>query len=171
MPETTQGSEHLESANFAQTSIKKIDAELVRMSQSSAGHIQAEEVDVRQGGIVKVDAGSLSVHQGGVILARTKNLNMENSSLVAGRAGEASFDSSQVGALYSPSVEMKYSKTNLMVAQRVSGGPIRSLILLAGKVDGPVNTYLDTPRTLLAGIAAGASLGMVLLLGRLLSRR
>jgi hypothetical protein len=171
MSEFSSGLEHFESINLSETSVQKVDAELVRMNRSAAEHIQAEEVEVRQGGVMRVDAGSMTVQQGGVSLANAKNLAMENSFLLAGRAEEARFDSSQVGVLYAGSVDMKYSKNNLMVAQRVSGGPIRSLVLLAGRVDGPVHTYLDTPRSLLAGVAAGVGVGIVLLLGRLMTRR
>jgi hypothetical protein len=171
MPETNIGPEHFESINISETSVQKVDAELVRMNRSAARHIQAEEVEVRQGGVMRVDATSLSVQQGGVSIARASNLKMDNSALLIGRAGEAVVESSRVGALYSPSVEMKYSHANLLVARQVSGGPVRAIVMLAGKVEGPVRAYLDTPRALLAGLAAGLGFGIVLLLGRQITRR
>jgi hypothetical protein len=38
-------------------------------------------------------------------------------------------------------------------------------------VDGPVDTVLDTPRAILAGLTAGIAFGLVYLAGRLLVRR
>jgi len=38
-------------------------------------------------------------------------------------------------------------------------------------VEGPVETALDTPRALLAGLAAGMGAGLVLLIGSLARRR
>jgi hypothetical protein len=46
-----------------------------------------------------------------------------------------------------------------------------TVILLAREVHGPVETVLDTRGALLAGLVAGVAIGMVLYVGRLLSRR
>jgi hypothetical protein len=61
--------------------------------------------------------------------------------------------------------------TGLLVAQQVRGGSIKTAVLLAGQVDGPVETSLDTPRALLAGLAAGIGAGLVLLIGSLAKQR
>jgi hypothetical protein len=59
----------------------------------------------------------------------------------------------------------------VMVARDIQAGSIRTGILLAGRVDGQIETVLDTPRTVLLGLAVGAAMGMVVLLGNILSRR
>jgi len=59
----------------------------------------------------------------------------------------------------------------VVVAREVHGEALRTVVLLAGRVDGPVETMVDTPRALLAGLAAGIGTGLVLVLFRLLLGR
>ena len=58
----------------------------------------------------------------------------------------------------------------LVVARQVQGNPIHTTVLLAGKVEGAVETTIDTPRAALAGLIAGITVGLVLFVFRLLSR-
>jgi len=55
--------------------------------------------------------------------------------------------------------------------QDVTGESIRSTILLSGNINGNVETVLDTPRAMLAGLTAGVAVGLVLFAGKLLTRR
>ncbi|MEJ2709589.1 MAG: hypothetical protein P8074_18405 [Anaerolineales bacterium] len=66
---------------------------------------------------------------------------------------------------------MRESSAGLVVSQQVRAEQVRSTILLAGQVNGTVETVLDTPRALLAGLASGVAVGLVLLAGNLLSRK
>jgi len=63
------------------------------------------------------------------------------------------------------------SRAGLVVAREVDGGPIRTGVLLAGRVHGPVEAAMDTREAVIAGLAAGAAAGVAFLLGRLLLRR
>ena len=53
------------------------------------------------------------------------------------------------------------STIGLLVAQQVQTTSVRTGVLLASKVEGNVDTYLDTPRALLAGVTAGVAMGLV----------
>jgi hypothetical protein len=57
-----------------------------------------------------------------------------------------------------------------LVGREIHAENLRTGILLAGQVNGPVKTMLDTPRAILAGLSAGAAVGLVLWVGQLLSR-
>jgi hypothetical protein len=49
----------------------------------------------------------------------------------------------------------------VLVAQQVQTSSVRTGVLLASKVEGNVDTFLDTPRALLVGLTAGAAMGLV----------
>ena len=63
------------------------------------------------------------------------------------------------------------TSAGVIVAQQVTGESIQTKVLLAGNVEGDVETMMDTNQALFAGVAAGAVIGMFLFLGQLFSRR
>jgi hypothetical protein len=63
------------------------------------------------------------------------------------------------------------SLSGILVGRQVQGEKIKTSVLLASKVEGEVETTLDTPRALLAGLTAGVALGLVLWLGQLITGR
>jgi len=67
--------------------------------------------------------------------------------------------------------ELNESSAGLLVSRQVRSTTIRTGVLLASQVEGQVEAVLDTPRALLAGLAAGVGVGLVTLLGSLLRRR
>ena len=76
------------------------------------------------------------------------------------------------GGIYSDTVEMgEGSAAGLVIAQQVNGENIQTKLLLAGKVDGSVETLLDTNQALFFGIAAGAVISLFLLIGQFFTRR
>jgi len=65
---------------------------------------------------------------------------------------------------------MAESQAGAIIAREVHGGFVQTTILLASKVDGPVESVLDTPRAMLAGLTAGVAIGLVMFVGKLLRR-
>jgi len=63
------------------------------------------------------------------------------------------------------------SRAGVLAGGTVHSQDSSSIILLAGEVYGNVETVLDTRGALIAGMAAGMSAGVLLLLGTLLRRR
>ena len=86
-------------------------------------------------------------------------------------ASDVTMQQSSAVYLQASTAEVKDSSVAVLVARQVSGGPIRAGILLAGRVEGPVETQVDTARALLAGITAGVFTGLILLAARLFTQR
>jgi hypothetical protein len=59
----------------------------------------------------------------------------------------------------------------VLVAREVHGTTLRTAVLLAGKVDGKVETLLDTVGAIGAGLAAGVGIGLILSIARVLRKR
>jgi hypothetical protein len=102
-----------------------------------------------------VNAGTVNLSEGGIGLVRSEQAAVSNGG---------------VNILYTGSAQLQDTQTALMVARQVQGAA-RSTILIAGQVEGPVQTTLDTPRAILAGLTAGIAVGLVLFVGRLLTLR
>jgi hypothetical protein len=75
------------------------------------------------------------------------------------------------GVVISETATLQESRAKVVIARQVQSAGTRTAILLAGKVEGSVETALDTPRALLAGLTAGVAVGLVLFVGKLLSRK
>lgn len=169
--ETSPRAERAETVNLSQTSLEKVEADLVRMSQSGAGQIQAGEVEIRQGGAGQIRADQVSANQALIGMVEAGTVNLSHSPLAMAKCWEIHVKESPIVASFSENARLEDVQANLIVARRIEGGPVRSIVLLAGKVDGPVETVLDTPRAMLAGLMAGVGAGMVIFVAKLLTRR
>jgi hypothetical protein len=103
--------------------------------------VQAEVVSLTDGGIGFSQAGQVVINQGGA------------------------------GVVYAGTVELSDATSGLVVAQEVHAGSLKTSVLLAGRVEGEVETLVDTPRALLFGLATGVALGLVIFLTNLLLGR
>jgi len=57
-----------------------------------------------------------------------------------------------------------------VASQKVRAERIETMILLAGEVEGDVNTLIDTQGAILAGVLGGVVSGLILLIGKMLFR-
>jgi hypothetical protein len=126
------------------------------MAQSLAMRIQSEYVEMSNSGVGMVQANTVVGTNTQVILVQATELNVENASLGVALAGAADVVNGRVG---------------LLMAKELHGEAIQSTILLSGKIDGDVQTVLDTPRAMLVGLTAGVAIGLVFLVGSLLMKR
>ena len=78
---------------------------------------------------------------------------------------------SLVPVVFSQSITANSGAAGLIVSGEVDAQSVRAGILLARQVNGEVEAVLDTPRALLAGIAAGSAAGLVIFLMQLLVRK
>lgn len=163
----------IETVNMSQSNVYQLQAELVRASQSNISHLSASEVEVQMGVVMDAIAKNITAHQAIVGAAHGDNIKINQSNAILINASELTLDNSNSIVLYSQKVTQSNSRTNFLVARDINtnGGPLRSTIVIAGRVNGPVEAMFDTPRAALAGLVAGAAIGTVLFVGKFLFKK
>ena len=116
--------------------------------------MQAQQVKVQQSFVGYSDVESLEIVQGGAMVIS---------------AAEATVTQGGATVLLANNVMIQEGGAGIVMARQVKG-PARTGVLLAGEVEGPIETILDTRGALLFGIAAGAAIGAVILIGKLLRK-
>jgi hypothetical protein len=77
----------------------------------------------------------------------------------------------QVGAMLADEASLIESRAGILAANSVTADRVRTVVLLAKRVEGPVETALDTRQVLIASLATGFVAGAVILIGQLLFGR
>ena len=154
----SSGPERVEAdvVNLTGGPIQSVEAEVVRIRQGGANQIVAGEVEIQQGGVVHVAADAVGAHQSGILVARGNVISV---------------DSGGVGVAIGEDVLLAGSRALLTIGGRVEIQEGSSVVLLAREVHGPVHTVLDTSGAMLAGLTAGVAVGLVLFVGRMLTKR
>ncbi|HEX2924243.1 MAG TPA: hypothetical protein VHS28_09470 [Chloroflexota bacterium] len=114
--------------------------------------VQAERVEIHQGGAMAVVARDATVTMGGSVIAAATNLTVDKGGSQWLLAGEARVQNGGAGIMVTQNAQLVDTKVG---------------ILLAGKVEGNVQAVMDTESALRFGAALGATLGVALLLRRL----
>ena len=150
--------------------VDHVQAELVVVQNSLVQHISSTEAEIVQSGVFQVDGDRIEIHQGGAGLAQTTSLQIQQGGVGVAQADQISV-TGLVGLGVADRLELDNSQAGLLLANEIHTTGSRSVFMLAGHIDGPVETVLDTPRTILAGLVAGVAVGLVLMVGNLLTRR
>lgn len=133
-----------------------VEADQVTISQGGAQTVNAREVEIHQGGAYAVNAEQVKIQQGGAMVVTTHDLQVEQGG---------------VGIAVGQNVNMTETGAGVVVGRRVTVTRSRSLVVLAQSLEGEVETVLDTRGALLAGVGAGATVGLAFLVRALLRRR
>jgi hypothetical protein len=159
--QTPTGDVFGEVVNLSQGSVVRVEAGQVRMKESRVRQVGADEVDLQASTALQVNGRHVDARAStiGSINARVADVN--NSSLLAARMGDTAIEKSTIGAMFVDSAVLSDSRPIFLVSRQVQGDPVQATVLLAGRIDGPVHTVLDTPRSLLAGLAFGAGFGLI----------
>ena len=144
------------SVNMRQSGANLVDADVVDMRQSAAGQINAQQVSVQQAIVASADSATLAVNQGVVGLSRAEEIS------VIGGA---------VGASVAANANLQESQVVILAAQEVRSGPVNTVFLVSGKVEGPVETMFDTRQTILFGMVAGLCAGLIMVLKNMIFSR
>lgn len=160
-----------EIVNLTETSVNKIQAELVRMVDSSAQSITASEVEIRQGGAGTIESDRVAIHQGFVARMDADQVDVSSGAVGIVDTNQAVLNDSKVLLMSAGSAELHNTCMGVVFAQQLQGESIQTSFLVSKQVEGSVNTILDTPRAILAGLTAGIAFGLVYLVGSLLVRR
>jgi hypothetical protein len=163
-------SEQSQVANFSHVTVETVKAELVRMHQSSAGEIQAEDVELKMSASANINSARVSTKSSAIAALQSVEVTTENSAVGAAQAERMSL-SGVAGAVMAGSVELDHSHVGILAGREVRGEQIKTMVLLAGKVEGNVTTLMDTRSALIAGLVGGLFAGIMLLLGRSLFGR
>lgn len=158
--------------NLTQSTAQTIKAEQVRMSQGGAEKVIAAEVELKQGGANRIEAQHVQLSQGAAGLIRAAEVTLEEGGAGIIHAETATLRGSTASLVFSNTATLEPdANVGILVARQVNAEKIQAKLLLAGHVEGPVETLLDTRRALLAGLSAGVVVGAFLLMGQLFSPR
>ena len=148
-----------------------IQADQVTMEMSSAQNVQATDVTVNRSGVFQVDAQTVNISDAVAAVVNAEYVDLKDAGAMLVRSASATLKDRAVGVLYGGSIELHNSQAQAIVARQVTAPSIRTGVLLASKVEGNVEAVLDTPRALLAGLAAGVAFGLVSVIGKIIRGR
>jgi hypothetical protein len=163
-------SEQSQVANLSQVTVETVKAELVRMHQSSAREIQAQDVELNMSSAASVNSARVSTTTSAIAALQSMEVTTQNSVVAAAQAERMSL-SGVAGAVLAGSVELNHTHVGILAGRDVRGEQIKTVVLLAGKVEGNVTTMMDTRGALIAGLVGGLFAGIMILLGRMLFGR
>ena len=153
--------------NLTHTQAQQVEAELVRVHQSLVGRVDGGEVDLQQSAALQISAQNISAHTTSIASVQAKSFAMHESAVAVVRATQADLDG-RAGLILAQSARMGAgSRSGLLVSNQVKTEQVRTSVLLARRVEGPVETVMDTRQVLLASLVAG----IAVLLGQFLFRR
>lgn len=137
-------------------SVGMIEADTVNMHQSGSSEIRATQVDMHFSGAGTIDGGVVHLDQAGAVVVRGASVMLVESATAIAVGDEVQLDGTRAALVAGGTVNATGTSTGL---------------LLAREVHGDVSAILDTRGALLAGISGGLMIGLVLLIGGLLSGR
>jgi hypothetical protein len=145
-------------AQITQGGAATVSADTVTISQGGATTVNAGSVDIRQGGIARAQADHISLRQGGIALARADRISVEMGGVGIALAREAQVTQGVARSIIAREVRVDQGLVGSALAGRVTfARPSGVLLLIAGRVEGPVKALLDWR----GAIALGAALGLV----------
>ena len=155
MPAPTPGEVNLDNAN-----IDSVHGEKINISDSSVHHVDAEQVNMNESSAQVVESNSISANESmiGQAHAETLSLTGGNVGLVYTRDAVVS---GNAGAVIAQTTTLNECRTGFLVAREVHGGRIHSAVMLAGRVDGPIETVVDARKALIIGAVAGIVMGVI----------
>lgn len=139
-----------------------VEGDTVGITEGGATTVNARSVQVHQGGIVNAEADDISVNMGGVVLARADRISVEMGGLGVSFAREAHVTQSFARSIVAQNVHVDQGLVGTALAGRVTfERPAGVLLLLAGRVDGPVRAMFDWRGALAFGAAFGLLVGLL----------
>lgn len=133
----------------------------------SGGDIHADQVTA-QGMINQINANHVELENSAVLMVQSGSMDITNGGIGFARTEQAIFTTGGAGMLVANSVNGENIGANLLISREVQATAIKTTVLLAGRVEGPVETTVDARGAMFAGLAAGIGLGVVLVVTRLL---
>lgn len=140
----------------------RVDGDVVSITQGGATTVTAGSVSIRQGGIANAQADVISVSMGGVALARAERVSVEMGGMGIALAREAHLTQAAARSVVAKDVHVDQSLVGSALAGRVIfERPSAIFLLIAGRVEGPVQAMLDWKGAIAFGAAFGAVVGLL----------
>lgn len=133
-----------------QSMVNQLHAEQAQLVQSAARRVEADWVEVQQGAVQLIEAGTVRTRGGLAMAVRGDMIAAEQLGTLVLRAEELTLADSCAG---------------LLIGQNVQAGNVNTFIFVGKHVEGQVNTVLDSRGAALLGLALGAVLGTLSLIG------
>ncbi len=159
--QTPTGDVFGEVVNLSETRVMRVEAEQVRMIESSARQVGTDEAELQAVMALQVSGRHVEARASTIGSIHARVADVSDSTVLAASLGDTAIEKSTVGAMFVDSAVLSDSRPVLLVSREVQGDPVHATVLLAGSIHGPVQAALDTPRALVAGLAAGAGFGLM----------
>jgi hypothetical protein len=157
-PATAEPSLRPANVEIYQGGADTVSGDAVSITQGGATTVTAGSVQIRQGGIANAQADDISVSMGGIALARADRVSVEMGGMGVAFAREAHLTQGAARSIIAKDVHVDQSLVGTALAGRVSfERPSGVFLLIAGRVEGPVQALLDWR----GAIAFGAVFGLV----------
>ncbi|MBE3115714.1 hypothetical protein IMZ68_00775, partial [Candidatus Bathyarchaeota archaeon] len=122
-----------------------------------------------EGATNKITGNKVSITNSPVAFIQANSVDLTSSSAVSVRSQEATINGS-AGLLVSQVATINDSRSGVIISRDVHGTKINTVVLLAGKVNGPVETIVDRQSLFKMALIAGAAYAVVSSLFRLFKR-
>jgi len=148
-------------ANATETS-HAAAADTVSITQGGIRHAAARAIDVRQGGIANATAQDIAVSMGGVGLAKADRVSVEMGAVGLALAGKARVTQGYARTILAREARLEQTVVGALITGRVTVERTTGVLLLvAGRVDGPVKAVFDWRGALAFGAAFGLLWGIL----------
>jgi hypothetical protein len=132
--------------------------------------MEEDRVDAVDVAVAKIVSHQVNIKDGIAGIVEAGNLELRDSATIVLQSQNAIVKDARAGVIITNTANIQDTHANVLIAQEIQGGPVRSVILLAGNVEGSVETYLNTRQALFAGLAAGIGAVLILLIKQFFTR-
>ncbi len=131
------------------------------ISETKLDTIEAETVDIEMSAVRLIAAQQITMRESVVMAVQASNSAIKQSAVVALQGEEIQVNESGVSLMSANSAQINNSKAGVIAAREIRTGKISSIVTIAGKIDGNVETILDQRSLVMVGLLAGAAFGAV----------
>jgi hypothetical protein len=160
-----------ETISMTDSKVNNINADQITLSESMARNISAKDVDMAQSLAMRIQSEYVEMNNSGAGLVQANTVVGTNTQVMLAQANELNVENASLGVALAGTADVVNGRVGLLMTRELHGEAIQSTILLSGRVDGDVQTVLDTPRAMLVGLTAGIAIGLVFLISSLLLKR
>ena len=133
----------------------------VRLEDSQYESVQAESVDIHTSAVRLVSAQQVNMRESLAIGVQAPAAAIRQSGIAALQGEDVQIDGSVVNLISANSVQLNNSKVGAVSAREIRAGKLSSIVTVAGKIDGNVETILDQRSLAMVALLAGAAFGAV----------